>query len=143
MYKKLVIENINVPNYRIPQSRKCNVVTTLKTWCEGFVTPDSWRRKNMLKALNCLALWTLSLVVLMPVAAQSADTEFCQAYAKAAVEQASIGRSHRACAAGMEGPRWSPTFQVHFGYCMTQPIEVVEGGTHKRAEYLHSCGAIS
>jgi hypothetical protein len=96
----------------------------------------------VLKTPNRLTLWTLSLAVLMPFAAQAGDTEFCQTYAKAAVEQASIGRSHRACAAGMEGPRWSPTLQVHFSYCMTQPIEVVENGTHKRAEYLRSCGAI-
>lgn len=95
----------------------------------------------MLKTLNCLTLWTLSLAVLMPFAAQAGDTEFCQTYAKAAVEQASVGRSHRVCAAGMEGPLWSPVFQVHFSYCMTQPIEVVENGTHKRAEYLRSCGA--
>ncbi len=96
----------------------------------------------MLKAFNCLTLWTLSLAVLMPFAAQAGDTEFCQAYAKAAIEQVSVGRSNRACAAGMQGPRWSPTFQVHFGYCLTNPIEVVEGGTHKRAEYLRSCGAM-
>ena len=96
----------------------------------------------MLKAFNCLTLWTISLGVLVPFAAQAGDAESCQAYAKAAMEQVSIGRSNPACAKGMDGPRWSPSLRVHFSYCINNPIEVVEGGIGKRNEYLRSCGAI-
>src|ERR1022692_2589406 len=101
-----------------------------------------WWRKNVLKGLNCLTLWTMSLAVLMPFAAQAGDAESCEAYAKAAMEQVSIGQSNPACARGMDGPLWSPELRVHFSYCINNPIDVVEGGIGKRNEYLRSCGAI-
>jgi hypothetical protein len=96
----------------------------------------------MLDALKRLMVLVPSLVILMPLAARAGDTDSCQAYAKAAIEQISVGASNPACVAGMQGPLWSPAFGVHFAYCMSNPIEVVEGGAGKRAEYLHSCGAI-
>jgi hypothetical protein len=104
-------------------------------------------RKNLaeekvLKALTCLTLLTLSLAVLMPFAAQATDAAYCQAYAKTALDQVSIGHARPACAAGMQGARWSSAFRVHFDYCMSNPTDVVEGRQGARAEYLRSCGAM-
>jgi hypothetical protein len=96
----------------------------------------------MLKALICMTLLTLPLAVLMPLAAHAADAGACEAYAKAAVAQVSIGRANPACAAGIQGARWSPAFRVHFVYCMTRPNYVVENQQGERTEYLRSCGAM-
>jgi hypothetical protein len=96
--------------------------------------------EKVLKALIALSMPTLA--ILMPFAAQAADAGYCEAYAKAALGQVSVGHSHPACAAGMQGARWSPTFRVHFDYCISHPTEVVEGRQGARSEYLRSCGAI-
>jgi hypothetical protein len=84
---------------------------------------------------------TATLAVLMPLAAQAAGVETCEAYAQAAVSQVSSGHSTPACEKGMDGPRWSAAFRVHFTYCMTHSGEVVDGQRAARNDYLRSCGA--
>jgi hypothetical protein len=97
------------------------------------------------KVLNELiraTLLTPALVMLMPLAAQAADATYCRDYAQAAVNQVSAGRAKPACAAHMEGARWSTSVRVHFTYCMTNPMDAVENVRSARDAYLRSCGAI-
>lgn len=98
--------------------------------------------EKVLKTLTCITLLMPSLAVLMPLAAEAADAAYCEAYAKAAIDQVSLGYSHPACATGMQGVRWSLAFRVHFDYCMSNPTDAVEGRQGARVQYLRSCGAM-
>lgn len=95
----------------------------------------------MLGTLRRLLPMTAALAFLMPLTAQAAGVETCEAYAHAAISQVSSGRSTPACEKGMEGPRWSAAFRVHFTYCMTHSGEVVDGQRAARSDFLRSCGA--
>jgi hypothetical protein len=68
--------------------------------------------------------------------AQAADPAFCQEYARRAVAQ-----FERAAAQGcpVGGPRWTPDFNVHFGWCLTQPPWSAEREAHIRHERLEHC----
>jgi hypothetical protein len=85
---------------------------------------------------------TSALAVLTPLAAHAADVAYCEAYAQATIAQVEAGRTKPACAAGMAGVRWSGSFRVHFGYCMSHPGSAVENLQSARAAYLRSCGAL-
>jgi hypothetical protein len=93
------------------------------------------------KTLGQVIPFSLALAVLTPLAAQAADAGACEAYAKAAVEQVTIARTHPACAKGMQGIRWSPAFRVHFSYCMTRSAVEVDNQRGARTQFLHACGA--
>jgi hypothetical protein len=95
-------------------------------------------RKGMMGA----TLLASALAILMPLAARAADAEFCKEYAQAAINQVSAGHAKPACAAHMQGARWSSLVRVHFVYCMSNPIDAVENLRSARDGYLRSCGAI-
>lgn len=96
----------------------------------------------MRKGLIRVTLLLPALAVVTPHAAQAADVEYCKAYAQAAINQVGTGHGKPACAAHMQGARWSPSERVHFVYCMSNPMDAVENVRSARDSYLHSCGAL-
>ena len=93
----------------------------------------------MFKAPLPATILTAALTVLAPLAAQAADPAYCQSYANAARNQVRAAMSNPACAPGARGPRWTPEYQVHFDWCLTQPIAAVEAERGARTGYLRAC----
>ena len=81
------------------------------------------------------ALLTLSLFT----EAQAADPGFCRQYAKAAVNQVRAGLSNPACAAGLQGTRWSSDFAVHYEWCLGTSVAATAGERDARTRYLRGC----
>jgi hypothetical protein len=72
-------------------------------------------------------------------AAHAADPAFCKQYAKAALTQVRGGLSNPACAAGLQGARWSTDFAVHYEWCLG--VSFAAAGTERdmRTQYLRGC----
>jgi hypothetical protein len=68
--------------------------------------------------------------------AQAADPAFCQEYACRAVAQFERAAAVR-CPVG--GPRWTPNYDVHFGWCLTAAPWVAEREAHNRHDELERC----
>jgi len=94
---------------------------------------------KMLKILLRAAMVAPALAVLLPLAAQAANPEFCRGYAEAAENQVRAALSNPACAPGARGARWTPERRVHFDWCLTQPVPAVEGERGARTAYLRGC----
>jgi hypothetical protein len=80
-----------------------------------------------------------ALSVLTLSSARAAPPDFCQDYADAAVNQLRAALANPACAAGVRGPRWNPSHDIHFQWCLSQPIPVVEAERGARTGYLRAC----
>ncbi|MDE2374143.1 MAG: hypothetical protein KGL96_07935 [Hyphomicrobiales bacterium] len=80
-----------------------------------------------------------SFTFAMSLSAQAAPVEFCREYATAAVNQVRAGLANPRCAAGIRGPRWTPNGDVHFQWCLRQPVPLVESERGARTAYLHAC----
>jgi len=81
---------------------------------------------------------TAALAVLAP-SAQAADPSYCKSYADAATNQVRAALANPGCAREARGPRWTPQYQVHFDWCLTQPVAAVEAERGARTGYLRAC----
>jgi hypothetical protein len=72
-------------------------------------------------------------------AAHAADPAFCRPYAKAALIQVRGGLASPACAAGMQGARWSTDFAVHYEWCLGASPDAVGAERDLRTRYLRGC----
>jgi hypothetical protein len=91
-----------------------------------------------MKGLIYFILLTLVLAVIMPLAAQAADPQYCQAYAAAAIKNLSIARAKPGCV-DLWGPRWSPDYQFHYAWCTLAPVSTADYETAARAAYARTC----
>jgi len=71
--------------------------------------------------------------------AQAADPGFCRNYAHAAVEQFERAMSNPFCASRVGGPRWSPNYEAHFGWCVAAPPGNVQHEWDARSRMLFRC----
>ncbi len=62
--------------------------------------------------------------------------EFCRAYAKAAVASA---RENVRLKCGLTGSRYSPSWQLHYGWCMSAGRGSVAGERNIRMSELQAC----
>jgi hypothetical protein len=92
----------------------------------------------MPKVLTRTLLATAALALTLPTA-KAAPPEFCRDYADAAVNQVRAALANPGCAGGAIGPRWRPEQRVHFQWCLTQPVPIVESERGARTGYLHAC----
>ena len=69
-------------------------------------------------------------------AAVAADPGYCNQYASAAIEAAGQNLSHHC---GYYGPRWAADYQVHYGWCLGQPIPVLANEWHARRVEIEQC----
>ena len=72
-------------------------------------------------------------------AAKAADPGFCQDYAATAIRQFNAAFAVPRCRAGMNGPRWSPEFHVHYDWCLGAPYNAAVGERAARANYIYAC----
>jgi hypothetical protein len=72
-------------------------------------------------------------------AAQAADPAFCKQYAKAALNQVRGGLANPRCGGGMQGPRWSSDFAVHYEWCLGASFGAAGTERDARTQYLRSC----
>jgi hypothetical protein len=74
-------------------------------------------------------------------AAHAADPVFCKQYAQAALTQVRGGLSNPACAAGLQGARWSTDFAVHYEWCLGAFSGAAGTERDMRTRYLRGCTA--
>ncbi len=92
----------------------------------------------MPKLAICAALVSAALALTAP-GASAAPPEFCRDYADAAVNQVRAALANPGCVAGVRGPRWTAEHRIHFQWCLTQPIPIVESERGARTGYLRAC----
>lgn len=72
-------------------------------------------------------------------AAQAAPERFCRDYTRAALNQVQKALSIPRCRRGMDGPRWSADFKVHFDWCIGATPSAAEAERIARTEHLRRC----
>jgi|SRR5579864_3399197 len=77
-------------------------------------------------------------MLIMP-AARAADPNFCRDYAGAAVRQFNLAFAVPRCRGGMNGPRWSPEFGVHYNWCLGAPYNAASTERDIRRQYIDAC----
>lgn len=93
----------------------------------------------MLRSLIAASVPAAALAIFAPVSVNAAPPDFCRDYATAAINQVQAGLANPGCAAGIRGPRWVPDARIHFQWCLTQPIPMVESERGARTAYLRAC----
>lgn len=71
--------------------------------------------------------------------ASAADQQFCQGYAQAALNQVRGGLNNPPCIAGMQGPRWSAEYHVHYDWCIANSYQAAGTERDARTGYLKAC----
>jgi hypothetical protein len=71
--------------------------------------------------------------------ALAADPEFCEHYARAAVNQSRIAHEYGSCASRAGGNRWSGDYRKHFNWCVGAPYEAAESERTFRQRFLDHC----
>jgi hypothetical protein len=71
--------------------------------------------------------------------AHAAEPGFCKQYAKAALNQVRGGLTNPACAAGLQGARWSTDFAVHYEWCLGASFGAAGTERDARTQYLRRC----
>lgn len=72
-------------------------------------------------------------------AARAADPAFCRQYSQAALNQVRGGLANPGCIGGMQGPRWSSDFNVHYNWCRGASFTAAGQERDARTNYLRSC----
>ena len=72
-------------------------------------------------------------------AAQAADPAFCKQYAQAALNQVRGGLANPACAASLQGARWSTDFAVHYEWCVGASFAAAGAERDARTRQLRAC----
>jgi hypothetical protein len=71
--------------------------------------------------------------------AKAADPGFCRDYAATAVRQFNAAFSVPRCRGGMNGPRWSPEFHIHYDWCLGAPYNAARAEEAGRGNYIYGC----
>ena len=79
-----------------------------------------------------------ALTVLTAFSGQAAPPDFCREYATAAINQVHAALANPGCAS-VRGPRWIENEGIHFKWCLTQSIPMVESEHGARTAYLRAC----
>ncbi|MGB9117925.1 hypothetical protein [Bradyrhizobium sp.] len=72
-------------------------------------------------------------------AAHAADPGFCRQYAQASLNQVRGGLANPACAGGLQGPRWSSDFAVHYEWCLGASYGAAGAERDARTRFLRGC----
>lgn len=86
-----------------------------------------------------LAAAAVFAAMLIAAAARAADPNFCRDYAAAAVRQFNGAFAVPRCRGGMNGPRWSPEFYVHYDWCLGAPYDAASRERDIRRQYIDAC----
>jgi hypothetical protein len=96
-------------------------------------------RDMMSKKRSVLALVLSMFSVSGLTAAYAADPAFCKQYARAALNQVRGGLANPACAAGLQGARWSTDFAVHYEWCVGASFDAAGAERDARTRQLRVC----
>jgi hypothetical protein len=91
------------------------------------------------RVLLVLAFVSSTLFMSWLTASYAAAPDFCEQYAHAAIIQVRGGLNNRSCAGGMQGPRWSPEWRVHFDWCRSASFAAAGAERDARTSYLKAC----
>jgi hypothetical protein len=100
---------------------------------------QTFAEEDVRKKTIAASLAIAALTVLTPLSTQAAPADFCRGYAAAAMNQVRAGLANPGCVAGIRGPRWIQNESIHFQWCLTQPIPMVESERGARTAYLRAC----
>lgn len=92
-------------------------------------------KRTMSLAIAASAL-TISCIA---TTVQAADPGFCRHYAGVAVEQFARAMSNPVCASRVGGPRWSPNYEQHFGWCLSARPWDAQHEQEARSRMLFHC----
>lgn len=93
----------------------------------------------MLKIAKRAVMLAPALAVMIPLAAQAADPEFCRGYAVAAIRQVRGALNNPRCIPGLQGARWSADFNVHYNWCLGASYAQAGAERDARTDYLRRC----
>jgi hypothetical protein len=71
--------------------------------------------------------------------AEAADEHTCEDYAHAAIVQVRGGMSIPRCERGMNGPRWSPEWRIHYDWCRGVSYRALGEERDARTNWLRNC----
>ena len=91
------------------------------------------------KLRSVLALVLSMVSVSGLTAAHAADPAFCKQYARAALNQVRGGLVNPACAARLQGVRWSTDFAVHYEWCLGASFDAAGAERDARTRQLRVC----
>ncbi len=95
----------------------------------------------MLQQLPRKTLFVSMLVAAFAsTSAHATDPGFCGKYARAALNQVRAALSMPQCRFGLEGSRWSGSFNVHFNWCRGATYAAARLERAARAEHIRACG---
>jgi len=72
-------------------------------------------------------------------AARAAPEPFCRDYTRAALAQVQKALAIPRCRRGMDGPRWSADYKVHFGWCLGASLRAADEERAARTVHLRRC----
>jgi hypothetical protein len=76
-------------------------------------------------------------------APDQATKDRCTAYAKRAVEQYQLMKSHPQCQAHSDPLTWQDNYDNHYNGCMFLPASMAKSAEQGRDNHLQACGALS
>ena len=82
----------------------------------------------------------VGLSVTLPLgSARAADPNFCQNYARAAMNQVRVAHEYPSCASRIGGGRWAFNYNNHFNWCLGVPYEAAQHERQERRRFLDYC----
>ncbi|HXP06175.1 MAG TPA: hypothetical protein VN808_18830 [Stellaceae bacterium] len=94
---------------------------------------------DIVKRASLVAAAAVFGVMAITPSARAADPNFCRDYASAAVRQFNAAFAVPRCRGGMNGPRWSPEFHVHYDWCLGAPYNGASTERDIRRQYIDAC----
>jgi hypothetical protein len=75
----------------------------------------------------------------LPLSVHAAPPDFCHDYVTSAMNQIRAALANPGCVTGVRGPRWVQDERIHFQWCLTQSVPMVESERGARTAYLRAC----
>lgn len=100
------------------------------------------RRRTLLHTI----LTSIALVVAAQAASAGPDQatkDRCTAYARRAVQQYRLMKSHPECQANTDPMNWQDNYDNHYNACVVFPQKMAEMADAARENHLQACGALS
>jgi hypothetical protein len=110
----------------------------MPTGHDARAPPEADVENDMRKTFTA-AGFAMIAMTLAALPVQAASPDFCRDYATAAMNQIRAALANPGCVAGVRGPRWVQNERIHFQWCLTQPVPMVESERGARTAYLHAC----
>jgi hypothetical protein len=95
--------------------------------------------EGYMRLLCFAAMAGLAVTTIVSPGARAADPEFCQDYARSAVEQANHAMHRRSCQYLVDGGRFSLDYRNHYNWCLNAHRHEADEERFRRHEALERC----